>query len=64
MTYQDALQVIIDRTENLNGDNPEYERGMLEMAADLFGTPEMFTDERVEEIRADALTLARIQAVA
>jgi hypothetical protein len=64
VNYNEILQIILDRTENLNGDNPEYERGMLEMAADLLARPLVETGERVEQIREDVGNLARAQGLA
>jgi hypothetical protein len=64
LNYYEILQVILDRTENLSGDSPEYERGMLEMAADLSARPLVETGERVEQIREDVGNLARAQGLA
>jgi hypothetical protein len=52
-TYEDAIQIVADRTEGLCGDNPEYERGQLELVADIFPHALVDTGERVEQIEAD-----------
>lgn len=57
MHYQEVLRIIIDRTEGLSCGNTEYERGQLELAADMFARPLMDTGDRVDEIRTDVRNL-------
>lgn len=51
-SYPDALATAADRIEQL-GSNPEYERGMVNLLADLYAEPEKDTGARMEEIEAD-----------
>ncbi len=57
MSYRDALETCGTLTEGLSGDNPEYERGQLELIGDLFGRPQIELGERVIEIERDVRTL-------
>ena len=59
MQYQHALVIAADRIERL-GDNPEYERGMINLLADLYPIHEMDTGTRMEMIERDVAFLCRV----
>lgn len=50
--YVDALEIAADRIEE-PGMNPEYERGMVNLLADLYPIKEMDTGARMETIESD-----------
>lgn len=56
--YSEALAIAFDLIET-PGTNPEYERGMVELLADLFPVTDMDTGERKEQIEQDLRDLAR-----
>lgn len=60
MSYHDALRIIADDTEVFTSGNAEYERGQLELVADLFARPGVERGVRVEEVRQDVCELARL----
>ncbi len=53
LTYEDAIQAFHDLTEGLSGDSPEYERGGVNLIADLWGKPGVDTGTRMDEVEAD-----------
>lgn len=58
--YIEALRIVADFTENLTCGNGEYERGQLELLADLFPRPGIETGLRIEEIAEDVREIYRI----
>lgn len=50
-TLWNLLGLVNDRTEGLTGDNMEYERGQLELLADMFPIPGVDTRTRVDQLR-------------
>jgi hypothetical protein len=52
ISYVDALGIARDRIEE-RGTNPEYERGMVNLLADLFPIIDMDTGTRMEQVESD-----------
>jgi hypothetical protein len=62
MDYQAILNIVIDDTEGLTCDNPEYIRGQLDLVSELFARPGIERGMRIEEIEQDIRELIRIQS--
>jgi len=58
--YIDALRICSADTEALSCGNDEYQRGQLELLADLFPRPGVERGDRCGEIATDIYELARI----
>lgn len=52
MDYKDAVTTAAMLIET-PGENPEYERGCINLLADMFGVPGMDVGERMEQVAAD-----------
>lgn len=56
VAYQDALLVAADLIEEI-GTNPEYERGQIELLADMFSIRQMPIDVRKDMVERDLRTV-------
>lgn len=54
-TYDEAIYAAKLLTGRLAGDSPEYERGQINLIADIWGRFEVPTDIRMEEVERDIL---------
>lgn len=64
MSYIDALRIVAQDTGTLCGESPEYERGQLELLADLHPRPLVERGVRVIEIKDDVFAIGNSDAAA
>lgn len=72
VSYDRALRIVCEFTEGLSSESPEYERGQLEMLADMFPAANVETDCRMTQIAreiramyaADTAAMRRVDTTA
>jgi len=55
IAIQSAAEIVSE-----HGENPEYDRGVYELLAGLFGEVGVFTEDRAAEIEADVRAVKQV----
>lgn len=58
-SYAHAIQSAADVVSE-HGENPEYDRGVYNLLAEMFGVHDMFTCDRMDEIEAEVRAIKPI----